>query len=60
MILSNAFLFQPPYLKVDFSRWKDEDDSDVDDAMNEPNLEDVSIIFCSFFIIFCSFVKKPD
>jgi len=32
---------KPPYLKVDFNRWKDEDDSDVDDALNEPNLEDL-------------------
>ena len=37
-----AVALQPPYLKVDFNRWKDEDDSDYEESLNEPNLEDVS------------------
>ena len=46
------FSFQPPYLKVDFNRWKDEDDSDVDDALNEPNLEDVGLNHYYFLELF--------
>ncbi|XP_065053352.1 prostaglandin E synthase 3-like [Rhopilema esculentum] len=32
---------KPPYLKVDFNRWKDEDDSDYEGDFHEPNLEDM-------------------
>ena len=46
------FSFQPPFLKVDFNRWKDEDDSDVDDALSEPNLEDVSLNHYHFLELF--------
>ena len=37
------FFLQPPYLHLDFNRWKDEDDSEDDEitGFDDGNLEDV-------------------
>ena len=34
---------KPHYLKTDFAKWRDEDDSDEDDFGEDHNFEDVSI-----------------
>ena len=37
-------VFQPHYLKTDFNKWKDEDDSDEDDySLENQSLESVTI-----------------
>jgi hypothetical protein len=54
------FLFlQPHYIKTDFNKWRDEDDSDVEDNLaNEANFEDVSKIYWASHVPEISWLKS--
>lgn len=48
-----ANVLQVPYIKVDFSRWKDEDESDEDEDQFQDGLENVISIFAYYILICC-------
>ena len=53
----SIYLFQPHWLKVDFDKWKDEDDSDIDEE-KDMAFEDVRGRFCCKTLMLVSDVMR--